>query len=46
MAKQLIHISESEAAAANLATLLARVLAGAEIVIENNAGHGFRFLTC
>jgi antitoxin (DNA-binding transcriptional repressor) of toxin-antitoxin stability system len=37
MAKQVIHISESEAAAANLATLLARVLAGAEIVIENNA---------
>lgn len=36
MTKRVIHISETEAAATNLASLLARVLAGAEIVIENN----------
>ncbi len=37
MAKQVIHISEADAAATNLATLLARVRAGAEVVIENDA---------
>jgi antitoxin (DNA-binding transcriptional repressor) of toxin-antitoxin stability system len=37
MAKQVIHISEADAAATNLATLLARVRAGAEIVIESDA---------
>jgi antitoxin (DNA-binding transcriptional repressor) of toxin-antitoxin stability system len=37
MAKRVIHISETEAAATNVATLLARVRAGAEIVIENDA---------
>lgn len=37
MIKQVIHISEADAAATNLATLLARVHAGAEIVIENDA---------
>jgi len=37
MVKQVIHISEAEAAATNLATLLPRVHAGAEIVIENDA---------
>lgn len=35
MPKHVIHISESEAAATNVATLLAHVRAGAEIVIEN-----------
>ena len=37
MAKHVIHISEAEAAATNVATLLAQVRAGAEIVIENDA---------
>ena len=37
MGKHVIRISEAEAAAANVATLLARVRAGAEIVIENDA---------
>jgi len=35
--KHVIRISEAEAAATNVATLLARVRAGAEIVIENDA---------
>jgi len=35
MAKDVIHISEKEAAATNVATLLAHVRAGAEVVIEN-----------
>jgi len=37
MGKHVIRISEVEAAATNVATLLARVRAGAEIVIENDA---------
>jgi antitoxin (DNA-binding transcriptional repressor) of toxin-antitoxin stability system len=37
MAKKVIRISEVDAAATNLAALLARVRAGAEIVIENDA---------
>jgi prevent-host-death family protein len=37
MAKQVIRISEADAAATNLSTLLARVRAGAEIVIESDA---------
>ena len=37
MGKHVIRISEAEAAATNVATLLARVRAGAEIVIENGA---------
>jgi len=37
MAKRVIRISEAEAAATNVATLLARVRAGVEIVIENDA---------
>jgi antitoxin (DNA-binding transcriptional repressor) of toxin-antitoxin stability system len=37
MAKRVIHISEKEAAATNVATLLAHVRAGAEVVIENGA---------
>jgi antitoxin (DNA-binding transcriptional repressor) of toxin-antitoxin stability system len=37
MAKEVIHISEAEAAATSFATLLAQVRAGAEIVIENGA---------
>jgi antitoxin (DNA-binding transcriptional repressor) of toxin-antitoxin stability system len=37
MAKEVIRISEAEAAAINVATLLAHVRAGAEIVIENDA---------
>lgn len=37
MAKEVIHISEAEAATTNVATLLAHVRAGAEVVIENNA---------
>ncbi len=37
MAKHVIHISEKEAAATNVATLLAHVRAGAEVVIENGA---------
>lgn len=36
MAKQVIHISEAEAAS-DFASLLARVRAGAEIVIEHDA---------
>jgi antitoxin (DNA-binding transcriptional repressor) of toxin-antitoxin stability system len=35
MAKDVIHISEAEAATTNVATLLAHVRAGAEVVIEN-----------
>jgi len=35
MAKRVIHISEKEAATTNVATLLAHVRAGAEVVIEN-----------
>jgi len=37
MAKHVIHISEAEAATTNVATLLAHVRAGAEIIIENDA---------
>lgn len=37
MAKEVIHISEAEAAATSVATLLAHVRAGAEVVIENGA---------
>jgi len=37
MSKHVIRISESEATATNVATLLARVRAGAEIVIESDA---------
>lgn len=37
MGKHVIRISEAEAAATNVATLLARVRAGAEIVIEKDA---------
>lgn len=37
MAKDVIRISEAEAAAINVATLLAHVRAGAEVVIENDA---------
>jgi len=36
MAKRALHISESEAAATDVATLLARVQAGTEIVIERD----------
>ncbi|MFI5057370.1 MAG: hypothetical protein ACHQLQ_04230 [Candidatus Acidiferrales bacterium] len=36
MGKHVIRISEAEAAATSVATLLARVRAGAEIVIEDN----------
>ncbi len=36
MAKHVLHISESEAVATDLATLLARVQAGTEIVIERD----------
>jgi antitoxin (DNA-binding transcriptional repressor) of toxin-antitoxin stability system len=36
MSKRVIHLSESEATATDVATLLARVRAGAEIVIEND----------
>lgn len=35
MRKRAIHISEKEAASTNVATLLAHVRAGAEVVIEN-----------
>jgi antitoxin (DNA-binding transcriptional repressor) of toxin-antitoxin stability system len=35
MAKHVIHISEKEATATDVATLLAHVRAGAEVVIEN-----------
>jgi antitoxin (DNA-binding transcriptional repressor) of toxin-antitoxin stability system len=37
MGKAVIHISEAEAAATNVATLLAHVRAGAEVIIENGA---------
>ena len=37
MPKEVIHISEAEAVSTDIATLLARVRAGAEIVIENGA---------
>jgi antitoxin (DNA-binding transcriptional repressor) of toxin-antitoxin stability system len=37
MAKDVIHISEADAATINVATLLAHVRAGAEVVIENGA---------
>ena len=37
MAKHVIHISEKEAAATNVATLLAHVRARTEVVIENGA---------
>jgi antitoxin (DNA-binding transcriptional repressor) of toxin-antitoxin stability system len=36
MAKHVLHISESEAGATDLATLLAHVRAGVEIVIERD----------
>jgi antitoxin (DNA-binding transcriptional repressor) of toxin-antitoxin stability system len=36
MTKHVLHISESEAAATDVATLLARVQAGTEIVIEKD----------
>jgi len=36
MVRHIIRISEVEAAETNLATLLARVRAGAEVVIEDN----------
>jgi antitoxin (DNA-binding transcriptional repressor) of toxin-antitoxin stability system len=36
MARHVIHISEKEATATDVATLLARVRAGAEIVIEKD----------
>ena len=35
MGKHAIHISEEEAAVTNVATLLAHVRAGAEVIIEN-----------
>src|SRR5205085_8914719 len=35
MAKEVIHISEAEAATTNVATLLAHVRDGAEVIIEN-----------
>jgi antitoxin (DNA-binding transcriptional repressor) of toxin-antitoxin stability system len=37
MPKHVIHISENDAAATNLATLLAHVRAGAEVIIDNGA---------
>ena len=37
MAKEVIHISEAEAAATTVAKLLVHVRAGAEVVIENDA---------
>lgn len=36
MAKRAIHISEKEAATTNVASLLAHVRAGAEVVIDND----------
>jgi antitoxin (DNA-binding transcriptional repressor) of toxin-antitoxin stability system len=36
MRKEVVHISESEATATDLATLLARVRAGVEIIIERD----------
>jgi len=37
MAKNVIHISEKDAATTNVATLLEHVRAGAEVIIEENA---------
>ena len=37
MPKNVIHISEKEAASTNLETLLAHVRAGTEVIIENGA---------
>jgi hypothetical protein len=37
MAKEVIHISEADAASTNVETLLAHFRAGAEVVIENGA---------
>lgn len=37
MAKNIVHISEKEAATTGLATLLAHVRAGAEVVIESDS---------
>jgi antitoxin (DNA-binding transcriptional repressor) of toxin-antitoxin stability system len=37
MAKHVIHISEKEAAETTMASLMARVLEGAEIIIERDA---------
>jgi antitoxin (DNA-binding transcriptional repressor) of toxin-antitoxin stability system len=37
MAKHIIHLSEKEAAATNVETLLAHVRAGTEVVIENGS---------
>lgn len=37
MAKNVVHISEKEAATTGLATLLAHVRAGAEVVIESDS---------
>jgi antitoxin (DNA-binding transcriptional repressor) of toxin-antitoxin stability system len=37
MAKDVIHISEKDAATTTVATLLAHVRAGAEVIIENGA---------
>ena len=37
MARKVIHISEKEAATTNVATLLAHMRAGAEVIIENDA---------
>jgi antitoxin (DNA-binding transcriptional repressor) of toxin-antitoxin stability system len=37
MGEHVIHISEDEAAATNVAMLLAHVRAGAEVIIENGS---------
>jgi len=37
MGKDVIHISEAEAASTSFSTLLAHVRAGAEVIIENGA---------
>jgi antitoxin (DNA-binding transcriptional repressor) of toxin-antitoxin stability system len=37
MAKRVIHISETEAEATNVATLLEHVRAGSEVIIENDS---------
>jgi len=37
MAKHVIHISEKEATTTNIATLLAHVRAGTEVIIENDS---------
>ena len=37
MAKNVIHISEKDAATTNVATLLEHLRAGAEVIIEENA---------